>query len=591
MPTDDGPDLAQVLVLGSLGVLAGGSLLVMATGAVAGALFGAGAPELALADASEVLLALPGTLADPRQAWPVEARSVLPGQTGFLVSFALVLLLAGVAVVAGLLAVSRVKQGRGRRDSAVAPPGRGRRGPTTRKRLGPESTAFATKRDTDDLVVAGAEQGRVILGHCYGRLIATEREHSVLVVGATRSGKTTGYAIPALLDWDGPAIVLSAKTDLLHATIAARRERGSVKLYDPTKVSGLPGDGWSPLARATDWRGAVRAANAMSKMSGTTAGLGGASNHWERVAAQLLAPMLLAASHGGLDMGDVVRWVMTKELEEVKSLLLLLDEEGEVALTSLQSYLDLEPRARDSSFSTARTVLDAYEDPDTVAASTSWEITPEWLLDGGSHTLYLVANASDQTRLAPVFLAQLDELLRSAFLAASERRARTGDPLGRPDGTQAPRLLLLLDEAANIAPIPDLATLASTAGGEGIQLVTIYQDLSQLRHRYGTEWGSIASNHVAKVVLPGVTDPETLAYFSATVGDEEVLMTSTSSGKDGHRSTSESVQRRPVLSQRDLRELPRRQGICVYGARPPARFLLRTGVLTKAGPRQTSSSQ
>ena len=129
--------------------------------------------------------------------------------------------------------------------------------------------------------------------------------------------------------------------------------------------------------------------------------------------------------------------------------------------------------------------------------------------------------------------------------------------------------------AANIAPIPDLATLASTAGGEGIQLVTIYQDLSQLRHRYGTEWGSIASNHVAKVVLPGVTDPETLSYFSATVGDEEVLMTSTSSGASGKRSTSESVQRRPVLSQRDLRELPRGQGLCVYGARPPARFLLR----------------
>ena len=57
-------------------------------------------------------------------------------------------------------------------------------------------------------------------------------------------------------------------------------------------------------------------------------------------------------------------------------------------------------------------------------------------------------------------------------------------------------------------------------------------------------------------------------------------MTSTSSGKDGHRSTSESVQRRPVLSQRDLRELPRGQGICVYGARAPVRFLLRICRLT-----------
>jgi type IV secretion system protein VirD4 len=574
----DGPDLAQVVVLGGLGVLAGGSVLVLATGAVAGLLFGGGPPDITLSETSSVLVALPGAWADPRMAWPLPVRDGLPGPVAFYVSLALVL-----AVAVGMLAIAlrvapQLRPGRARRDDAVAVPGRfGRpgRGPARRKRVGPESTAFATRRDTDDLVVDGPEPGRVILGHCYGRLIATEQEHSVLVVGATRSGKTTGYAIPALLEWDGPAIVLSAKTDLLHATHAARRERGDVRIYDPTKVSGLPGDGWSPLARATDWRGAVRAANAMSKVSGTTSGLGGASNHWERVAAQLLAPMLLAAAHGGLSMGDVVRWVMTKELDETKMILELLGDEGTVARTSLQSYLDLEPRAQDSAFSTVRTVLDAYEDPDTVDASLSWDITPEWLLDGGSHTLYLVANSSDQTRLAPVFLAQLDELLRAAFLEAAQRRARTGKPLERSDGTTAPRLLLLLDEAANIAPIPDLATLASTAGGEGIQLVTIYQDLSQLRHRYGTEWGSIASNHVAKVVLPGVTDPETLAYFSTTVGDEEVLMPSTSSGKDGKRSTSESVQRRPILSQRDLRELPRGQGVFLYGARPPTRFALR----------------
>jgi type IV secretion system protein VirD4 len=135
--------------------------------------------------------------------------------------------------------------------------------------------------------------------------------------------------------------------------------------------------------------------------------------------------------------------------------------------------------------------------------------------------------------------------------------------------------MLLLDEAANIAPIPDLATLASTAGGEGVQLVTIYQDMSQLRHRYGSQWGSIASNHVAKVVLPGITDPETLSYFTSTVGDEEVLSTTTSTAADGRTSTSRSPQRRLVVSQRELRELPRGQGVCLYGARAPIRFALR----------------
>ena len=94
MPSDDGPDLAQVVVLGGLGVLAGGSVLVLATGAVAGVLFGRGAPSLGLSEASDVLMALPGALSDPRLAWPVGAQGVLPGQTAFLVSFALVLAVA-----------------------------------------------------------------------------------------------------------------------------------------------------------------------------------------------------------------------------------------------------------------------------------------------------------------------------------------------------------------------------------------------------------------------------------------------------------------------------------------------------------------
>ena len=278
-------------------------------------------------------------------------------------------------------------------------------------------------------------------------------------------------------------------------------------------------------------------------------------------------------------MGDVVRWVMTKELHEPKALLELLDVEGEVALTSLQGYLDLEPRARDSAFSTARTVLDVYEDPDVVDGDRR---LGHHARSGCSTAGRTRCTSSPTPPTRPAWRRCSSPCSTSCCARPSppppSAGRSTGSPLLQPDGEQAPRLLLLLDEAANIAPIPDLATLASTAGGEGVQLVTIYQDLSQLRHRYGTEWGSIASNHVAKVVLPGVTDPETLRYFAATVGEEEVTVTSTSRGSDGRRSTSESLQRRDVVTQRELRELPRGQGICLYGQRPPIRFGLRQPV-------------
>jgi type IV secretory pathway TraG/TraD family ATPase VirD4 len=94
-----------------------------------------------------------------------------------------------------------------------------------------------------------------------------------------------------------------------------------------------------------------------------------------------------------------------------------------------------------------------------------------------------VATASDQSRLSPLFLGLFDQVTRAAYGRGAFARANEGHVVGGEEQ----RLLLLLDEAANIAPIPDLATLASTAGGEGIQLLTIFQDLSQLRHRYGSE--------------------------------------------------------------------------------------------------------
>jgi type IV secretion system protein VirD4 len=532
-------DPLQALVLVVLALGAGLSLLVLLVGEIAGRLLGTGSPGVGLAEATEILGRLPSTWHEPRQAWPEAGRHELPGAAGMYAVTA-VLAVAAVTPAAFVLRRRLHRAGRG---------------------------GFARAEDVRDLAVREVSRGRIALGYAGRRLLATQAEHSVLVLGATRSGKTRGFAVPTVLGWDGPAVVLSSKTDLLHMTRPERERRGPTWVFDPTSTAGVQGHGWSPLSHATTWAGAVRTANAMSRTSGTTAGLGGAGKHWERVAAQLIAPLLLAAATGARGMSDVVRWVMTKDLREPGELLAVLGDEAAIAVRSLTAYLELEPRARDSAFSTARTVLDVYEDPGVAAATADWDIAPAQLLDGGARTLYLVGGSAEQTRLAPLFLALLEELLREAYEAAARRRAAG---LQRPERP----LLLLLDEAANIAPLPQLATLASSGGGEGIQLVTIFQDLSQVRHRYGTEWGSVVSNHVAKVLLAGVTDPETLQYFSSTIGDAEAESTSLTVGADGRRSRSTSSTFRPVLAPRALRELEPGTGVCLYGHRPPVRLRL-----------------
>jgi hypothetical protein len=74
-------------------------------------------------------------------------------------------------------------------------------------------------------------------------------------------------------------------------------------------------------------------------------------------------------------------------------------------------------------------------------------------------------------RLRPLFSMLVQELLTHGYEKAADHLT--------------PPLLLLLDEAANIAPIPNLDTIAATAAGQGIQLMSIFHDMTQLRTVHG----------------------------------------------------------------------------------------------------------
>ena len=67
------------------------------------------------------------------------------------------------------------------------------------------------------------------------------------------------------------------------------------------------------------------------------------------------------------------------------------------------------------------------------------------------------------------------------------------------DGPLDPSLLLLLDEAANIAPIPRLGLDRLDRGESGVQLLSIFQDMAQLATVYGRRSPTIVNNHRGKL--------------------------------------------------------------------------------------------
>src|SRR5207248_3542237 len=186
-------------------------------------------------------------------------------------------------------------------------------------------------------------------------------------------------------------------------------------------------------------------------------------------------------------------------------------------------------------------------------------LQPKHLLDGKRTTAYLCAPAHEQRRLQPLFATLVQEIVAHAY----EQATRSGGPLDPP-------LLLVLDECANIAPLRELATLASTGAGQGIQLVSVFQDLAQINAVYGRDRApTIVSNHRAKVILSGVADAQTLDYVGRLLGDEEVQQVPSTTGAEGRTSTTQSVAHRSLAPANALREMRPGHGVLVYGHLPP----------------------
>ena len=556
-------------------VLVGGGWLWL-TGQLAGWSVSGRWPAVGLSDLIAALSRLPRHWSDPGRAWASVARSDPTGHAGAVVFYGWG---AGVLIAAAAVAVA------GRRllvsMGAIAAPGRrrGRPAPHRSHRPGrPAGAGYGARpgarggggwgrpRDLGPIRVRRpGRAGRVVLGRPEraGGLLATEARHSVLVIGPTQSGKTSGLAIPALLEWEGPIVATSVKDDLAAVTLPWRRRLGPVSVFDPTRTSGLePLARWSPLSTCATWSDAQRTAGWLVESTPGRRGMADAA-FWYTTAAKQLAPLLLAARHGVMSMADVVRWTDAGDFDEPSALLRLAGED-EAAL-ALAACAGRDERLRSSVATTLETVLAPMLDPVVAASTEATDFDIGRLLDSCG-SLYLCGPSHEQSRVQGLFAG----LVSAVVSEAVARVSATGRPLDPP-------LLLVLDEAANIAPIRDLDTLASTAAGLGIQLVTVCQDLAQLAARYDAERArTIANNHRAKLVLSGVCDLGTLDLVSGLAGEMAVAEESTTHDlRDGRQTrTTTSVLRRLAPAD-ELRRVPPGHGVLIYGHLPPVRLRLR----------------
>jgi type IV secretory pathway TraG/TraD family ATPase VirD4 len=178
-------------------------------------------------------------------------------------------------------------------------------------------------------------------------------------------------------------------------------------------------------------------------------------------------------------------------------------------------------------------------------------------------TLYIVSPPTQWRYFAPLFTALVDSLVDAAY-------TRAGDS-GRLD----PPLLLALDEVANIAPLPELPAWASTAAGTGIQIISCLQDLGQAERIWGDAGTrTLMSNHPAKLVLGGTSDSATLRWAQDMLKEIQTSQWIESRGRGG-RSASEHIERKPLLTTAEIREMPRGGALLINESTPAAIVELR----------------
>lgn len=382
------------------------------------------------------------------------------------------------------------------------------------------SSAFRVARD------ASAHAGHgLYLGHDATGWHYAEPQHSVLVLGPPRSGKTSALLIPNVLSANGAVVTTSTKSDVLDATMDARSTVGVCHLFDPSgSVPDRPGVHrlrWSPLPGCASWRTALSTARALVVVG--SAGTGATrsdTSHWTERAQALLAPLLHAAALEGTDMRTVLTWVDRRQaLPAQQALSGPVGDDRGIARDLLDGIVSTDERELSGIWSTASGALGGFRSAEALAATCEPDFDPPTFV-ASSDTVYIAAPSHHQALVAPLVVGLLDDVRRAAYA-----RAATG--LGRSD----PPVVLALDELANVAPLPELPSMVSEGGGQGLVTLACFQDLSQARHRWPGQADGFPSLFGTTVVLPGIGDVRTLDALSLLAGDAELVTRSVSRGR------------------------------------------------------------
>jgi type IV secretion system protein VirD4 len=386
----------------------------------------------------------------------------------------------------------------------------------------------------------------VMLGRAhYGHALRLPHEEHAIMFAPPRSGKS-GLLADIMLQYPGPVLSTTTRADIFTNTQQARRGVGRVDVFNPQGIGRVPSTmAWDPISGCLDIATAIRRADAFA-LAVTTQGVEDGA-FWAAKTSDYLRAFFYAAAFAqskGVRYGlpTTARWALGGASQEAEEILTdagaldwaaqLQELRGEAQKTAatVRMYMT---RALGFLFdpALARSVTPRDDDPG---------LDPESFAEH-QDTLYLIASGQgEQSPLAPLFAALANEIHYTAGLAGSySRNGRLPHPM-----------LFALDEITQVCPVP-LPEWLADSGGKGIQIIPVVHGEAQLRKRWGKDGARVVMDTAGTwVVLPGVSDPDTLRMLSGLCGEVAIR----EHGHDSHA-------RHPVLTGDMIRQLPAKRAL------------------------------
>jgi type IV secretion system protein VirD4 len=342
------------------------------------------------------------------------------------------------------------------------------------------------------------------------RPLSYSGEGHLLTVAPTGAGKGRSAIIPNLLSYSGPVICIDPKSENTQVTARRRRDMGQqVVILDPFRTVTDRGDALNPFDLFA-LPGSELDSDSEMLMDLITGGelTLGKDPFWDLTAGGLLTGLIGYAAEQDdpkkRNLGTAFDLLHHDDVDY--NLAVILDTftfRTPLIRQEIVGYLSHESdRCRPSVRSTAQAKVKTLCSEAARRSLLKSTFDLQAVVRGDPLTIFLVLPPEKLHSHRAILRLWLGVLLT----AVMRRRHRT------PQKT-----LFILDECAQLGPMPLLRQALTLLRGYGVQAWTFWQDLSQLKQLYPQDWQAIVNNSAVTQVF-GMTSHLMAAECAALLG-------------------------------------------------------------------------